>query len=795
VAKSLNASEVLTKQLKMKKLLSKTSTLLLALFFVSSFLQAQSPAYRNKTLSPEVRAKDLLSKMTIEEKLMQMQSLWIQKSKILNDKGDFDEVKATEVLKNGLGELTRLNENAGANSLGLHPKQAADLYNKIQKHFVEKTRLGIPVMTHEESLHGQQTQDATNFPIPMGLASTWNENLITEIFSNVAEEVRARGGHHVLAPVIDITRDPRWGRTEETLGEDPYLISRIGVAQIKAYQGEGVYLAKNKVAATLKHFGIHGQSEGGLNVSPSNLDERTAREFFFKPFKAAVQEGKVMNVMAAYNELFGMPAHVNSYLLKDILRKEWGFNGIVVSDYFALNDVTTLHKITPSLDEAGLLAFKAGVDLETPDPGGFANLKPFVDKGKISVSEIDEKVTRILIAKFRLGLFEDPYVDANKAEEIVGSPQKRAVALKAANESMVLLKNTNNFLPLDKNKIKTIALIGPNAAKCLLGGYSSIPRHCISPLQAIQERYGKNIKVLYAEGTTLTDKNNWFADSISLAKNIDAQSKLAEAIAIAKQADVVVLFVGGNESMSREGWANNHLGDLPTLELLSGQNELIKAIAETGKPTCAFVNSGPPLSIGNLVNSVSAVMQCWYLGQEGGYAIADALFGEINPSGKLPITFPRSAGHIPAYYNYKPSARRGYNLGFDVSPLFAFGHGLSYTTFQYSKPTLSAATINATGEVTVSVDVKNTGSRKGAEVVQLYIRDEYSSVPRPVKELKGFKKIWLEPGQSQTVTFAINSEMLSFYDVNMKWIVEPGDFSIMVGTASDKTESVKLTVK
>jgi beta-glucosidase len=790
-------------KLKKKNSLAATSIIAVIAFSCNwSFVQAQQdsanqPAYKNKKLSPEVRAKDLVGKMTLDEKLMQLQCLWIQKSKIIDINENFDEAKAQDILKNGLGELARLNEKGGITGPGHHPKDQAILYNRIQKYFVEKTRLGIPVMVHEESLHGQQATDATNFPVPMGLASTWNESLIAEIFTNVAEEIRARGGHHVLAPVIDITRDPRWGRTEETLGEDPYLVSRIGVAQIKAYQGDGVYLAKNKVAATLKHFGIHGQSEGGLNVSPSNLDERTAREFFFKPFKAAVQEGKVMSVMAAYNELFGVPAHVNSYLLKDILRKEWGFNGIVVSDYFALNDVSTLHKITSSLDEAGLLAFKAGVDLEAPDPGGFANLKPFVAQGKISVSEIDEKVTRILIAKFRLGLFEDPYVDANKAEEIVGSAQKRAVALRAAHEAMVLLKNNNNFLPLDKTKVKTIALIGPNAAKCLIGGYSTFPRHCISPLDAIKEKYGNNIKVLYAEGTTLTDKNNWFADSISLAKIPDLQNKIAEAVAVAKQADVVVLLVGGNESMNREGWASNHLGDMPTLDLLNGQNELIKAIVETGKPTCAFVNSGPPLTIGSLVNSVSAVMQCWYLGQEGGYAIADALFGEINPSGKLPITFPRSAGHIPAYYNHRPSSRRGYNLGYEVSPLFAFGHGLSYTTFQYSKPTISSPTMKMSpgGTVTVSVDVKNTGTRKGAEVVQVYIRDEYSSVPRPVKELKGFKKIWLEPGQSQTVTFTINSEMLSFYDAQMKWIVEPGDFEIMVGTASNKTESVTLTVK
>lgn len=755
---------------------------------------AQALPYKNKNLSPEARAKDLLSRMTLDEKVAQTHCLWIQKSTILTSTGDFDPVKAAAVLKNGLGELARLNENAGPNSYGYHPKQAAELYNKIQRFFVENTRLGIPVMVHEESLHGQQTQDATNFPIPIGLASSWNENLMTEIYTNVAEEIRARGGHHVLAPVVDVTRDPRWGRTEETLGEDPFLVSRLAVAQVKAYQGNSVYLGKNNVAATLKHFGIHGQSEGGVNVAPSHLDEHTAREVFFPPFKAAIQEAKVMNVMATYNELWGLPAHINKYLLKDILRKEWGFKGILVSDYFAITDVSTLHKITPSKDEAGLLAFKAGVDMETPDPDGFKNLKQHVLSGKISVKELDEVVTRILVAKFRLGLFDDPYVDPDKAEQVVGSQQKRAVAYKAATESMVLLKNENNFLPLDRTRIKTIAFIGPNADKCLLGGYSSKPRVCISPLDAIREKYGKDINILYAEGVRLTDKNNWFADTINLADRKENDQRIREAVEIARQADVIVLFVGGNESMSREGWATNHLGDLPTLELLNGQNELVKEITALGKPTCAFVNSGPPLSIGNLVESVPAVMQCWYLGQEGGYAMVDALFGDVNPSGKLPISFPRSAGHVPAYYNYKPSARRGYNLGFNVSPLFTFGHGLSYTTFQYAAPKLNAASMKKNGRVTVSVEVKNTGTRRGAEVVQLYIRDEYASVTRPVKELKGFKKIWLDPGQSQTVTFTINQELLSFYNKDMKWVIEPGEFTIMVGTSSDKTQEVKLTV-
>jgi beta-glucosidase len=771
---------------------------LILLFIVSLSLQqasfAQQPAYKNRNLSPEARAKDLLSRMTLQEKLMQTQCLWIQKSAILDKNGQFDPVKAKDVLRNGLGELARLSENNGPNSYGYHPRQGAELYNKIQKYFIENTRLGIPVMVHEESLHGQQTQDATNFPIPIGLASSWNENLMTEIFSNVAEEVRARGGQHVLAPVVDITRDPRWGRTEETMGEDPYLVSRLAVAQVKAYQGTGTYLAKNKVAATLKHFGIHGQSEGGNNVAPSNLDERTAREVFFKPFKAAVQEANVMNVMATYNELWGIPAHINKQLLTDILRKEWGFKGVLVSDYNAVSDVSKLHHITPSVDEAGLLAFKAGVDVETPDPAGFKNLEQYVKSGRITQKELNDVVTRILVSKFRLGLFDDPYVDPEKAEQVIGSTRNRAVAYKAATESMVLLKNNNNFLPLDKSKVKTIAFIGPNADKCLLGGYSSKPRVCISPLQALKEKYGNTIKVLYAEGVTLTDKNNWFADSISLAKNADSQQKIQEAVDVAKQADVVVLFVGGNESMSREGWASNHLGDLPTLELLNGQNELIQNIIATGKPVCAFVNSGPPLSIGSLVNAIPAIMQCWYLGQEGGYAMVDALFGDVNPSGKLPITFPRSTGHIPAYYNYKPSSRRGYNLGFEVSPLFAFGHGLSYTTFQYSNLRVSNNSIKKNGTATVSVDVKNTGNRTGAEVVQLYIRDDYSSVTRPVKELKGFKKIWLEPGQTQTVSLPVTPESLAFYNKDMKWIVEPGDFTIMVGTSSDNTQSIKLVV-
>ncbi|MBD0286387.1 MAG: glycoside hydrolase family 3 C-terminal domain-containing protein [Flavisolibacter sp.] len=773
--------------------MKKTIALLLAACGLQLITFSQQPAYKNKNLSPEARTKDLLSRMTLDEKLMQMQCIWGQKSVTITN-ADFDEAKAEKVLKNGLGEIARINDDKGPTNPGLHPKEAAILYNKVQKFFIEKTRLGIPVMIHEEGLHGQQARDATSFPIPMGLASSWNENLMTEIFTNVAEEIRARGGQHVLAPVVDVLRDPRWGRSEETMGEDPFLISRLAVAQVKAYQGNSVYLDKNHVAATLKHFGVHGQSEGGNNTAPSNVDERTAREVFFPPFHACIQEAGVMSVMSSYNELWGIPAHANKKLLTDILRKEWGFKGEIVSDYGGVSNLTNIDKVTPSVDEAGYIAFKAGVDTENPDPDGFKNLKQYVLNGKISMKELDDAVTRILITKFRVGLFDDPYVDPDRAEQIVGSKEKRAVAYKAATESMVLLKNEGNFLPLDKNKVKTIAFIGPNADKCILGGYSSVPRVCISPLQALKERYGAQMKILYAEGVKITNTDKWSSPTVMLVPMEENKKQIAEAIEIAKQADVVVLFVGANAATSREGWDPTAGGDLPTLELLNGQNELINQIVALGKPTCAFVNSGPPLSIGNLVNAVPAVMQCWFLGQEGGYAMVDALFGDINPSGKLPISFPRSAGHIPAYYSYKPSSRRGYNLGLDVSPLFPFGYGLSYTTFQYSSLRLSSPSMKKNGTVTVSVDVKNTGSKRGAEVVQLYIRDDYSSVPRPVKELKGFKKIWLDPGQSPTITFTIHPELLAFYDKDMKWVVEPGDFTIMVGTSSDKTDSIKLKV-
>jgi beta-glucosidase len=754
------------------------------------------PPYKNPKLPIAVRVKDLLGRMTLEEKVAQTQCYWSQKQK-MNTNGDFDITKAKEFMPHGIGQFARPNEgNVPFSKVGsgFGGRQTAEWTNKIQKYFVENTRLGIPVIFHEESLHGNQAKEATSFPSPLALSSSWNEDLMTEIYTNVAQEVRLRGGHQVLAPVVDITLDPRWGRTEETMGEDPYLVSRMGVTIVKAYQGTGETIDKNHVAATLKHFGVHGQPEGGSNIGPVFADERTLRTTFFPPFKAAVQEGKVMNLMPCYAEIRSEPVHGSKWLLNDMLRKEWGFEGVIVSDYGAVNDLQNIHKVEPDAESAGLRAFNAGVNVETPDPYGFLHLLKLVKSGKISMADLDVSVGRILTAKFRLGLFENPYTDPAAAEAKTGNAEMRALALKAARQGMVLLKNEGNILPLDKNKVKKVALIGPNADRCVLGGYADMPKQVVTPLQALKEKYGQNIEFMYAEGTRLTDSGDWFSETSTQTKREDNIARIAEAVEVAKKADVVLLMLGGNEATSREAWSATHMGDLTDLELGNTQNELVEAVKATGKPTAAFVFSGPPLTISKLSKAVPAIVYGFYLGQETGYAVAETIFGDNNPTGKLSISIPRSVGHIPAYYYHKPSARRGYQFE-DISPLYPFGYGMSYTTFAYKNLKINQSTITKTGTADVSVDVTNTGTRAGDEIVQLYIRDVVSTLTRPVKELKDYKRISLAAGETKTVTFKITPDKLKYLDMNMKEIVEEGDFEIMVGPSSVTNEKVTLTVK
>jgi beta-glucosidase len=739
------------------------------------------------------RAKDLLSRMTIDEKLAQLKSPWTTKTKLYPD-NHFDNSQALQLFANGLGCIFRLSDgfSPSSNEKAPAPAKLAVLANQTQQFFVNRTRLGIPVLYVEEGLHGLMVKDGTVFPSALGMASSWNEGLTEEVFEAIAAEARAVGTQALLAPVIDLSLDPRWGRTEETMGEDPYLTSRLGVVKVKALQGDSATPDSNHVAAILKHFGAHGQSEGGINTGPVFISERQLREVNFKPFRAAVIEGNALGAMPNYNEISGLPTHANRWLLTDVLRKEWGFKGIVMSDYGATPELKDTHHIAADYAEAGAEALNAGVDVELTDKFTYSGIPGDIKDGSTSLAALDNAVLHVLELKLRLGLFERPYISTSRSD-VVGSANHKALALKAARQSIVLLKNENGLLPLDQKKYKKIAIIGPNADQCILGGYSQFPKSTMSPLEAIKEKY-KDAEIVYAPGCRLNVGRNSMFGPVKLASHEDNRKLIRDAVEAARNADVVVLMLGGNDRISREAVSTYAPGDLANLELLGDQNELLDSLKTLNKPLAAFVFSGPPISFLHLTNSVSSIVQCWYLGQETGYAVAETLFGDNNPSGKLTISIPRSAGHLPDYYFAKPSARiRPYNLD-SSSPLYPFGFGLSYTNYQYSNLKISKPVISANENVTVTLNVKNAGARAGEEIVQLYIRDEVSSVTRPIKELKDFKRISLAAGETKQVSFSITPDKLKFYDIHMKEIIEPGVFDIMVGPSSQQYDTVKLTV-
>jgi beta-glucosidase len=690
-------------------------------------------------------------------------------------------------MKNGLGEISRPSENRD-------PRAMVEYTNTVQKWLHDNTRLGIPVIFHDECLHGHVAPKATSYPQAIALASTWDPSLLHEVFTATAAEARARGVQQCLAPVLDLARDPRWGRTEETYGEDPYLVSRLGVAAITGYQGTGPGIDKAHVMATAKHFAVHGQPEGGTNVGPANYSERTIREYWLKPFEAAVKEAHVATVMPSYNEIDGIPSHSNKHLLLDILRHEWGFQGLITSDYFGPTELRTVHHIVATEDEAGRLAFESGVDVELPFNQAYGSLIDQVKAGKVAEAAVDRSVSRVLKAKFMAGLFDDPYVNADYAEKITNNPEHQQLALKAAHEAIILLKNQDNLLPLAKNKYKRIAVIGPNAAELHLGGYSNQPGRGLSVLQAIKNKVGSSAEISYALGCKITESNpDWDADKVVVGDPALNAKRIEEAAKVAASADVVILALGGNEQTSREAWAVNHPGDRDSLDLLGNQDDLVKAVLATGKPTIVFLQHGRPNSINYIAEHVPAILDGWYLGQEGGTAIADVLFGDYNPAGRLPITVPRSTGQLPDYYYQKPSAKREY-LGSTVLPLFPFGWGLSYSTFKYANLRATPDSIGPQGSATVSADVTNSGAVRGDEVVQLYIRDEVSSVTRPVKELRGFRRITLNPGETKTVEFTLGPDELSFLNRDMHRVVESGTFTIMVGGNSIDLTNTKLNV-
>ena len=746
--------------------------------------QSEAP-YRNPKLPIEQRVADLVKRMTLEEKVEQIAGGRRRGLAQLDPeaKAVFEKMR----------DLWQVDSQVNAHD-------AAVLRNNAQKYLVEKTRLGIPAFFQGEALHGYMSIGSTSFPQVLGLASTWDPALVKQVFTAAADEMSAAGSNQAFTPVLDLARDPRWGRTEETYGEDPYLVSRMAVAAVTGLQGDDLLIDRHHVLATAKHFAVHGQPEGGTNTAPGNYSERTIRESFLMPFQAAVQEGHVGSVMASYNEIDGIPSHINRWLLDKVLRQEWGFRGYVTSDGGGLQMLVETHHVAADKAEAARKALAAGVDFDLSDGSVYQTLLEQVQQGVVPEAELDLAVSRVLAAKFRLGLFEHPYVDPDYAAKTTNSAEHKALALKAADKAIVLLKNDGNLLPLDARKIKTIAVIGPNAADVHLGGYSrdAGAGNEVSILDGIRARASSaGVKVLYAEGCKITLGKQgwaaWYENEVKFPEPGSETASIQAAADVARKADVAIVVVGENESTNREAWSEQHLGDRDSLDLLGSQEALVRAVVETKTPTVVLLINGRPLSVNYVKEHVPAILEGWYLGERGGIAAAEVLFGDVNPGGKLPISFPRNVGELPDYYDHKPSANRSY-LGDGHAPIFPFGWGLSYTTFHFDNLKVEPVTIRPGGNATVRVDVTNTGSREGDEVAQLYIHQQVASVTRPVKELRGFRRITLKPGEKQTVEFTLTPDALSLLDVNMNRVVEPGTFDIMVGPNSVETQAVPLQV-
>ena len=835
--------------------------------------------YRNSKLPVSDRVRDLLGRMTLEEKVGQLQC-------------EIGQMQGRDaVVKGGVGSLAVPVRNFGA-------RAAAEETNRLQRIAVEQTRLGIPLLIHDEALHGLVGREATSFPQAIGLAATWDPALMEEVATVIARQTRSRGIRHVLSPVINIARDVRWGRVEETYGEDPFLTARMGAAFCKVIEREGV-------VSTPKHYAAN-VGDGGRDSNPVHFSERLLREIYFPAFKACIQEGHARSVMAAYNSVDGVPATANHWLLTDVLRNEWGFTAFVVSDYGSVGGILTQHHAAATREETAKLALDAGLDIELPGVAYYGQpLLNAIRAGSISQSVLDTAVSRVLRAKFELGLFDNPYVDPAEAVRGNDTLEQRALALRAAHQAIVLLKNEGNLLPLKKD-IRSIAVIGPNADAARLGGYSGFGMKVVTVLEGIRAKL-PTARIQYVKGSELeaaglppiptanlfppaaqagahglrgeyfdnmtllgqpvlvrtdpvvnfdweggapdpklpadrfsvrwigalvpsasgvyklsvtTDDgvrvwvdgkqvvDSWFdrgasADfftlkleagrrydlrieyyenggsaSASLGWNVqaDASAELQRAVAAARQSDAAVIVAGYPEGEGR---------DRADLNLPAAQEELIRAVAGTGVPTVVVLMGGSAVTIGNWGDLVPAVVEAWYAGEEGGNAIADVLFGDYNPGGKLPITFPQTVGQVPLYYNTKPTGR-GYDyITVSGKPQFPFGHGLSYTKFAYSNLRITPKAIAPTGNVEVRVDVQNTGARAGDEVVQLYLHDVVASVTRPLKELKGFQRISLAPGETKTVTFRLTSEHLEMLDRELKTVVEPGIFEVLVGSSSD----------
>ncbi|MBD8487529.1 glycoside hydrolase family 3 C-terminal domain-containing protein [Echinicola sp. CAU 1574] len=769
------------------------------IIFVPNLLNGQTkesrPIYKQANQSVQDRVIDLMGRMTLEEKVGQLSTLlgWEMYEKTA------DGVEASEAFKKAVQErnIGMLWATLRADpwtqktlETGLQPDLAAEATNAMQRYVMENTRLGIPMLLAEECPHGHMAIGTTVFPTSIGQASTWNPELIEEMASVIALETRLQGGHIGYGPVLDLAREPRWSRVEETYGEDPYLNGQMGIAMVKGFQGESIASGEN-VISTLKHFTAYGVPEGGHNGTSVSVGDRELHQSYLPPFKDAVQAG-ALSVMTAYNSIDGIPCTSNGYLLNDVLRDDWGFNGFVVSDLGSISGLKGSHHVAATLEDAAQLAIDAGVDSDLGGYGFDKNLYAAIQSGKVKMDVLDQAVAKVLRLKFEMGLFENPYVNPELAAQKVRSAAHIDLARRVAKESVVLLKNENATLPLNK-KLNKIAVIGPNADNIYnqLGDYTApqANSNIVTVLEGIQAKVGKDVQVDYIKGCAIRDTT---------------QSQIEEAAALAAQADVAVVVLGGSSardfdteyeetaaakvSGAKEGEIISDMEsgegfDRMTLELLGDQMKLLKAIEKTGTPVVLVMIKGRPLNLNWADEHIPAIVDAWYPGQEGGNAIADVLFGDYNPAGRLSISVPRSVGQLPVYYNYKNPKRHDYVEG-SAEPLYAFGHGLSYSEFEYTDLNVESEGSAQDAKVKVSFRVSNTSEVDGEEVVQLYVKDLVSSTVRPLMELKRFDKVNVPAGKQETIQFELTSDDLQVLNANMNRLVEPGTFKILVGRSS-----------
>ncbi len=749
--------------------------------------------YLDAGASTEDRVEDLLLRMRREEKLAQLGSAWAFS---LLRGGEFSAEQAAPLLADGLGQVTRI---AGATSL--RATQVVRVTNEVQRHLTQHTRLGIPALVHEEVCSGVMARDATIFPQAIGVASTWEPEYNRRLADAVRVQMRSMGSHQGLSPVLDVVRDPRWGRTEETYGEDPHLVAQMGMAFVRGLQGASLH---EGVIATAKHFVGYGASEGGMNWAPAHIPARELREVYLHPFEAVVREAGLASLMNAYHELDGVPCGASSELLNDVLREEWGFEGTVVSDYFAVDQLHSYHRLARDRSEAAVMALEAGIDVELPATDAYGSpLAQAIDDGRLDESALDTAVRRVLRQKFDLGLFEHPYGDEAAIFLTTATDEQAATALEIARRSLVLLANADATLPLRTGA--RVALIGPNAdsARNLLGDYT-FPAHIETLAEAkeqgsllggmpsvpddlVLDAEPENVPTIRQELTARLGDRLVFTTGCGVTD--PSTDGFDEAVALAEASDVAVLVMGDRSGLT-PGCTTGEGRDRATLDLPGVQEDLVRTVAATGTPVVLVIVGGRPMgSVATHQRSAAAIM-AWLPGQAGARAIAETLTGETVPSGKLPISFPRSVGQVPIFYGHKLSGGRSHWQGdyveLPTSPLYAFGHGLSYTRLELRDPRLSAQEVAAGGHVEVTAEVANTGEVDGEQVVQLYVRDPEASVTRPVRELKGFARVAVPAGGSVSVRFQLHTGQLGFYGRDMTYLVEPGVIEIHLGTASDE---------